>query len=155
MRHNPAARSEPDDTMKSQTDLPVALRRSVLELHRALRDAQRIRYEREHGRIETSGQFLGIILNHPDFEWLRELSALIAQLDEWLEGGDKASDQEFEDLLSELRSMIQANGSNEKFNKPYWKLVEEVPEALVEHVKLWRLIGPQKANGGEPRPSVT
>jgi hypothetical protein len=141
--------------MKSQTDLPAALRRSVLELHRTLRDAQRIRYERVHGRIESAGQFLGIILNHPDFEWLRELSALIAQLDEWLEGGEKASDEEFEDLLSALRGMIQAGGANTKFNKPYWQLVEEVPEVLVEHVKLWRLIGPQKANGGEARPSVT
>lgn len=141
--------------MKSQTDLPAALRLSVLELHRALRDALRIRYEREHGRIESAGQFLGIILNHPDFDWLRELSALIAQLDEWLEGGEKASDEEFEELLLTLRGMIQAGGANAKFNKPYWQLVEEVPEVLVEHVKLWRLIGPQKANGGESRPSVS
>src|SRR5437764_1259814 len=136
MRHTERARSKPDETMKSQTDLPGALRRSVLELHRTLRDALRIRYEREHGRIETSGQFLGIILNHRDFEWLRELSALIAQLDEWLEGGDEASDEQFEDLLSTLRTMIQANGANAKFNKPYWALVEEVPEVLVAHVKL-------------------
>jgi hypothetical protein len=141
--------------MNSQTDLPGELRGSVLELHRVLRDAQRIRYEREHGRIETSGQFLGILLNHPDFEWLRELSALIAQLDEWLDAGEEASDEEFEELLSTLRSMIQVGGANARFNKPYWQLVEEVPEVLVEHVKLWRLIGPQKADGAEPRPSVT
>jgi len=141
--------------MKSQSDLPGELRHSVLELHLALRDAQRIRYEREHGRIESSGQFLGIILNRPDFEWLRELSALIAQLDEWLEGGEEASDEEFDELLSTLRSMIQVGGAKTRFNKPYWQLVEEVPEVLVEHVKLWRLIGPQKAEGGEPRPSVT
>ena len=141
--------------MKSQSDLPVALRHSVLELHRALRDALRVRYEREHGRIESAGQFLGIILNHPDFDWLRELSALIAQLDEWLEGGEEASDEEFEGLLATLRSMIQVGGPNTRFNKPYWQLVEEVPEVLVEHVKLWRLIGPQKANGGDARPSVT
>jgi len=141
--------------MKSQTDLPATLRRSVLELHRTLRDALRIRYEREHGRIESAGQFLGIILNHPDFDWLRELSALIAQLDEWLEGGEEASDEEFEEILSTLRGMIQAGGTNARFNKPYWELVENVPEVLVEHVKLWRLIGPQKANGGEARPSVT
>ena len=140
--------------MKSQSDLPAALRRSVLELHRTLRDALRIRYEREHGRIESAGQFLGIILNHPDFDWLRELSALIAQLDEWLEGGEEAGDEAFEDLLSALRGMIQAGGANTKFNKPYWQLVEEVPEVLVEHVKLWRLIGAQKANGGDARPSV-
>ena len=34
------------------------------------------RNERDHGRIETSGEFLGLVLEHKAFEWLRELSAL-------------------------------------------------------------------------------
>ena len=59
------------------------LRHSVLALHKALLDAQRIRYEREHGRISTSGEFLGLVLEHPSFAWLRTLSALIARIDEW------------------------------------------------------------------------
>ena len=57
------------------------LRRAVLELHKALMDAQRIRYERLHGRIATNGEFLGLVLEHPQFAWLRALSALIARLD--------------------------------------------------------------------------
>ena len=130
------------------------LRRALLELHKTLLDAQRIRYERDHGRIETSGEFLGLVLEHPVFEWLRELSALIAQLDEWLEGGEKAAPSGFEEILASLRSMIQAGGANTRFNKPYWELVEEAPAVLVEHVKLWRLIGPQKAGGDGARPAV-
>jgi hypothetical protein len=31
------------------------LRRALLELHKALLDAQRIRYERENGRVESGG----------------------------------------------------------------------------------------------------
>ena len=139
----------------SAGNFPTDLRHALLELHRALLDAQRIRYEREHGRIETSGEFLGLVLEHPMFEWLRELSALIAQLDEWLEGGEEASDQGFEDLLASLRSMVQVGGANTRFNKPYWELVEAAPAALVEHVKLWRMLGPQKPGGEPARPSVT
>ena len=119
---------------------PADVRHSLLDLHRALLDAQRIRYERDHGRIETSGEFLGLVLEHPVFEWLRELSALIAQLDEWLEGGDRVKPEDFDEICASLRSMIQAGGANTRFNKPYWDFVEEVPAVLVEHVKLWRLI---------------
>jgi hypothetical protein len=124
---------------------PSDVRHALLDLHRSLLDAQRIRYERDHGRIETSGEFLGLVLEHPAFEWLRELSALIAQLDEWLEGGDKARREHFEEILARLRAMIQAGGANTRFNKPYWELAEEVPAVLVEHVKVWRLLGPQKS----------
>jgi hypothetical protein len=124
---------------------PSDVRHALLDLHRSLLDAQRIRYERDHGRIETSGEFLGLVLEHPAFEWLRELSALIAQLDEWLEGGDKARREHFEEILARLRAMIQAGGANTRFNKPYWELAEEVPAVLVEHVKAWRLLGPQKS----------
>jgi hypothetical protein len=137
---------------KAATTFPSDVRHSLLELHRSLLDAQRIRYERDHGRIETSGEFLGLVLEHRVFEWLRELSALIAQLDEWLEGGDKATPGDFEEILASLRSMIQAGGAGTRFNKHYWEIVEEVPAVLVEHVKLWRLIGPQKSGGEAPRP---
>jgi hypothetical protein len=124
---------------------PSDVRHALLDLHRSLLDAQRIRYERDHGRIETSGEFLGLVLEHPAFEWLRELSALIAQLDEWLEGGDRVRREHFEEILARLRAMIQAGGANTRFNKPYWELAEEVPAVLVEHVKAWRLLGPQKS----------
>jgi len=139
---------------KPAPTFPSDVRHSLLELHRALLDAQRIRYERDHGRIETSGEFLGLVLEHPAFEWLRELSALIAQLDEWLEGGAKAAPGDFDEILASLRSMIQAGGANTRFNKHYWEIVEEVPAVLVEHVKLWRLIAPQKPGADAARPSA-
>ena len=127
---------------QAATAFPSDVRHSLLELHRALLDAQRIRYERDHGRIETSGEFLGLVLEHKAFEWLRELSALIAQLDEWLEGGEKALASVFEDILASLRAMIQAGGGS-PFNKKYWELAEESPQVLIEHVKLWRLLAPR------------
>lgn len=116
------------------------LRHALLELHKALLDAQRIRYEREHGRIATSNEFLGIVLEHPAFAWLRTLSALIARIDEWMESQEEAPDDELPGIIETLRSLIQANGGHPVFSKPYWELVNEAPEVLVEHVKLSRLL---------------
>jgi hypothetical protein len=117
------------------------IRHALLELHKAMIDAQRIIYERNHGRIETTSQFLGLVLEHPEFEWIRALSALIAQLDEWREEGEQASDAALADILGALKALIQPEGRNARFSKRYWKMVEATPEVLVGHVKLWRLLG--------------
>ena len=121
------------------------LRHTLLALHKAMLDAQRILYEREHGRLETTSQFLGLVLEHPDFEWIRELSALIAQLDEWAEDVDASSEAGLDTLVDALRSLIRPEGANPAFTARYWKMVEDEPHVTVAHVKAWRLVGP--ANG--------
>ena len=116
------------------------LRHTLLELHKAMLDAQRIEYERAHGRIETSGEFLGLVLNHPEFEWIRALSALIAQLDEWAEEMETAGREEFDGIVEALRSLIRPEGANAAFSARYWRMVEDVPGVTVAHVKAWRLV---------------
>jgi len=118
------------------------LRSSLLDLHKSLMDAQRVRYEREHGRVRTPNEFLGLVLEHPSFAWLRSLSALIAQLDEWVEEKAERGDADFESMLLTLRSLIATEGPP-SFSKPYWDIVNDVPEVLVNHVKLHRLLQPQ------------
>jgi hypothetical protein len=127
------------------------LRLSMLDLHKTLMDAQRVRYERDHGRIQTSGELLGLVLEHPSFAWLRTLSALIARLDEWIEEKEKAGQDELPALIDALKSLIETEGKDAAFNKPYWELANAVPEVLVAHVKLWRLIQPPGANGSSTR----
>lgn len=116
------------------------LRAAALELHKALLDAQRVRYERDHGRVDSSGRFLELVLRHPMFEWLRALSALIARLDAWSEESGEARDEELAGLREAMRSLISPEGRNRSFTAPYWVLVEAVPDVLVAHVRLWRLL---------------
>src|SRR5215831_7778906 len=115
------------------------LRAALLDLHKAILRAQQIRYEREHGRVASRGELLQLVVQHADFKWIRALSALIAQLDEWsdAEGGARAEDGEA--VVRALQTLIQPDGTNAEFTTRYWPLLEMVPEALVAHVKLWRL----------------
>jgi hypothetical protein len=126
--------------MKAEVAFVEDLRHMLLTLHKSLLDAQRIRYEREHGRIESSQAFLGLVLEHPAFAWLRSMSALIARLDEWMEEGEAAVPDDLAEMIAALRSLIQAESPHAEFGKPYWEIVNDVPEALVAHVQLWRLI---------------
>jgi hypothetical protein len=126
--------------MDSSPAFTGELRHATLELHKSLLDAQRIRYEREHGRIRTSNEFLGLVLEHPAFAWLRSLSALIAQLDEWIEEREERGDEELRALIEALQALLATDSRNVAFSKPYREIVDAVPEVLVSHVKLWRLL---------------
>ena len=121
-----------------------ALRHALLALHKTLLDAQRIRYEREHGRIESRGELLDLVLRDPSFEWLRVLSALIAGLDELAEADEDASG-----VIDKLRTLVRFEG-NPGFTNPYREIIEAVPDALVAHVQLSRLLADFGTSGGQP-----
>jgi len=123
------------------------LRHALLELHKALLDAQRIRYERENGRVESRGELLELVLQDPSFEWLRVLSALIARLDELAEADDKDASGEMRGVIDKLRALVRFEG-NSGFTGPYREIVEAVPDALVAHVQLSRLLADFGAAGG-------
>jgi hypothetical protein len=115
------------------------LRNALLQLHKALLDAQRIRYERVNGRIESRGELLDLVLRDADFEWLRVLSALIARLDELAAAEDKDAGAELRGVIDRLRKLVRFEG-NSGFTDPYREIIEAVPDALVAHVQLSRLL---------------
>ena len=115
------------------------LRHALLQLHKTLLDAQRIRYEREYGRVESTGALLALVLEDASFEWLRVLSALIARLDELAEADDKDVSGELRAVIDRLRTLVRFEG-NIGFTGPYREIVDAVPDALVAHVQLSRLL---------------
>jgi guanosine-3',5'-bis(diphosphate) 3'-pyrophosphohydrolase len=115
------------------------VRHALLELHKTLLDAQRVRYEREHGRVESTGELLDLVLRDPSFEWLRVLSALIARLDELAESQDKGAAVEMRSVIDRLRTLVRFEG-NPGFTVPYREIIDAVPDALVAHVRFSRLL---------------
>ena len=115
------------------------LRPALLRLHKTLLDAQRIRYERDNGRVESRGELLDLVLEDASFEWLRVLSALIARLDELAAVDDRDVSGEMRGVIDRLRALVRFEG-NSGFTGPYREIVEAVPDALVAHVQLSRLL---------------
>ncbi|HMH17872.1 MAG TPA: hypothetical protein VK572_06955 [Burkholderiales bacterium] len=134
------------------TDNFDKLRHALLQLHKTLLDAQRIRYERENGRVESRGELLDLVLQDASFEWLRVLSALIARLDELSEadktdGEDADAGAELRGVIEKLRTLVRFEG-NSGFTDPYREIIEAVPDALVAHVQLSRLLAEFGTAGG-------
>src|SRR5438477_5436280 len=64
------------------------VRERLLSLHKHLIEAAREDHERVAGRM-TSADFLRLLVEDAAFAWLRPLTALITQVDEWLEDDER------------------------------------------------------------------
>lgn len=105
-----------------------ALRLGLLELHKALLDQERVRYERAHGRIESAGQTLHLVMTDPWFAWLRPMSALVVQADEKLESDDGVTAADVAAFASQVRQLMQG--------PDYDRALQDAPEVVVAHGRL-------------------
>lgn len=126
----------------SQRDRLTNARRGLLHVHRALIEAERKQYEREFGRVENSGTLLQLILQDPWFQWLRPISALVVQIDDWLEQDKEkpGSPDLAELLLAQARDRLKPDAGGADFQRRYFRLLQEDPAVAVAHAEVRQLI---------------
>ena len=66
---------------------------ALLDLHLALMEAVKAGYVKVHGPIAGPGAMFQLLLHDPTFAWLRPISGLMAQLDEWTDDKKTPLDQ--------------------------------------------------------------
>ena len=118
-------------------------RRGLLHVHRALIETERKRYEREFGRVENSGTLLQLILHDPWFQWLRPISELIVQIDDWLDqdhDSTPASPDLAEILLAQVRDRLMPDAEGADFQRRYLQLLQEDPAVAVAHAEVRQLV---------------
>ena len=109
------------------------VRRALLEFHKRLIEAARIEYEKEHGRIASSGEYLRLLTEEESFAWLRPFSSLILALDE-LGEMSTATDEDAAAARIEVERLlgISEDGSSEHFRP----LLETIPDTVIALSKL-------------------
>jgi hypothetical protein len=118
-------------------------RRGLLHVHRALIETERKRYEREFGRVENSGTLLQLILHDPWFQWLRPISELIVQIDDWLDqdhASAPGSPDLAEILLAQVRDRLMPDAEGADFQRRYLRLLQEDPAVAVAHAEVRQLV---------------
>jgi hypothetical protein len=113
------------------------VRGHVLRLHKILLDRERADYERTHGRV-SSGQMLQLLIGDARFAWLRPLSALVVEVDEFLEQPG-ATAAEARDLLARTRDLFTADSFWALEGRYFDALLDE-PDALLRHGEVMRLL---------------
>jgi hypothetical protein len=116
----------------------AATRLGLLQLHKALLDAEREKYEQVHGKV-TAGKMLQLALQDAQFAWLRSLSELIVRIDERLEV-EETSDSDLENLLATARSLLTTSAQPTSFAVEYDAALQRDPHIVVLHGRVMQTL---------------
>jgi hypothetical protein len=116
------------------------LRNGLLSLHKTLLDSERAAYERDIARIESTGEFLRLVLDDPWFAWLRELSQLVVMIDEALDAKVPPTEIDAERFVAQSREMLVPNEAGIGFKKSYFEAMQRDPDVVLAHGKARKLL---------------
>jgi hypothetical protein len=117
----------------------ITMRNGLLHLHKALMESERAAYEHDVERITSAGQYLSLVLNDPWFGWLRELSQFVVMVDETLDQGEPAGDEDAVRLIAQARALVTPAENGERFGQSYWKAMQRDPAAVLAHRDMIRV----------------
>lgn len=117
-----------------------ALRRALLELHKALIEAERVTYERIHGRVDSTGQLLQLVLHDGWFTWLHPLSQLVVRIDEILDDKEQDIITDMDLLLAEIRALLRPSVEGDGFARSYYEALQRAPDVVLAHSQVKQLL---------------
>jgi hypothetical protein len=134
-----------NETSESTEMLPAAtiqrlreLRRALLHLHKVLLDMERADFERLSGRL-TSGEVLQLVINHPQFAWLRRISALVVEMDEMLSAEEPATQSDVDNLLEQAR-LLFSSAEDKEFKEKFQAALQREPAAVMAHSEMAKFL---------------
>ena len=135
----PTGPTSPDDLERAITvSRAKALRPVLLALHRHLLESERRVYEKLHGRIEGNAAFLQVVINDPQFDWLRSLSQLLLELDDILEPESEVPEPQA--LEARVRRLLDPDPAGGPFQRRYDGTLQESPDAMLAHSAVMRVL---------------
>jgi len=114
-------------------------RNLLLKLHKTLLDHERRIYEGINGP-QTPAQFLNILLEDPDFAWLRKFSTLIVEIDEMFAQKDGYDDATVAIHIAALRALISMEDEDETFRAKYQSGLQQDLDAAAQQGELRALL---------------
>jgi hypothetical protein len=126
----------------------VALRLALLRLHKTLLNMERRDYERANGHVST-GELFQLVIDHPQFAWLHNISEFVVRLDEALSAEAPITAQDTSSAITLASKMFAPSESGDAFQKKYFDAIQLDPAVVMEHAELARLFAnepPEKDN---------
>jgi hypothetical protein len=131
-----------DEVPSTHIEVPVAtatdlrrldtVRSDLLRVHRGLLEAERNRYEKQHGRIANNSAFLQLVINDPWFDWLRPMGQMVLMIDE------RTSDKkqplgsvEAGALFEQSLELLKADAEGDAFQRLFLQSIQSSPELAV------------------------
>lgn len=123
-----------DDQRERLRDLSAR----VVRLHKVLLDRERRMHEERHGPVAPAEVFR-LALHDEGFAWLRLLSALIARIDEIVDGEEPVTISRGQALFGETYRLVKSGGSG-GFSDKYRAALQESPDVVMAHADVSRVL---------------
>ena len=117
-----------------------AVRNALLNLHKALVDAERLTYEKTFGGIKSRNHFLQLLTRDPWFAWLHPLSQLIVSMDEALDEKERLTAEAVEALVKESSVLLVASEGGEGFSRHYFDALQNDPTVVMAHADMTKVV---------------
>ena len=117
----------------------------LMSLYSALIMAERLTYERIHGRVDSSDTLIQLVLSDPWFTWLCPLLDLLLRIDQLLD--DDAFEMTPEivaHLVAEVYALTRPSIEGDGFERAYYEALNRAPEVVLAHFQVTRVL-PAKA----------
>jgi hypothetical protein len=125
------------------------LTRALRELHQALMERTKRDFEREHPVVRHPAELLTLLTTDPYFEWLRELSELMVDVDTAHDLGPQHMDELSTTVCAAVEHLVAIRKESEPdnaFARHYWPYVQDDPHVAMAHA------GVKQALVAWPRP---
>jgi hypothetical protein len=116
-------------------------RDALLNLHKALVDSERVRYEKVVGEIKSPSHFLQLVTNDPWFAWLHPLSQLIVSIDEAVEDEKALTSEVVAALMRQATELLAPQESGHDFGGHYFEALQNDPNVVLAHAAATKIIG--------------
>ena len=124
----------------AQRETLLAIRDLLLEQHKYLLDREKEVYEQANEPLASPNEYFNLVLNDPQFEWLRRMSGVIVEIDEALSRRSTADSTAADSLIAEVKLLLVRKEDGDDYQRRYWQSLQDNPDVIITHVKLDRLL---------------
>jgi len=114
-------------------------RNILLKLHKSMLDLERDMHEGIHGKLNAT-EFLNLLMEDEDFDWLRKFSMLIVEIDEMFDLKGAITADMIDANLLKVRELVEMREPDEYFRAKYQFALQRDPETAGLHSELKRIL---------------
>jgi hypothetical protein len=109
-----------------------------------LMDLERENYEAKHGAV-TNVQLLNFLFENENFIWLRDISILVAEIDEMFAAKTGLDPQLAEALFNQAQGLFDGSEHHSAFKQKFRVNLDTESKVSAHHERLISLLGREKA----------
>lgn len=109
-------------------------------VHKHLLDNERVAAEVRLGRNLAPLEFFNLLTRDESFAWMKPLSALMAEIDEFIDETENVSEQDVQGIRSRVDFVLRDPTS--KVSARYLQYLPQDPDLIIAHSALLESLGP-------------